>query len=519
MKKLLILILSLIVILTLIACTGNGGDETTGPDSGTAAPSGGEELDEQLKLDNLSTVTVDTSKTHQTIESFGASGCWWSQVVGGNEKTREKIAKLLFDDEEGIGLNSYRYNIGAGSKDAGSKSAALITDINRRTYSFETDPGVYDWDRDANAVWFMRKAVELGVDEIVMFCNSPLERLTKNGMAAGDPGFKTNIAPENYAAFAKYVLDVAAHFKEEGLPIKYVSPINEPAFEWAGGQEGCHYEDAEVVACLRAFVEAIEARSDLEGVEISGPEGSSWRNVPGSRYEDDTLGLCLRIMKDDVLGNYFQSLDAHSYWSTTAAKTNFANHFRKQYPNIRLRETEWCEMTTGDMKNEKDPTIESGIVLAKQVHEDMTILDCVSWSFWTAVSFGDYRDGLIYTEPNGTSTTLPKRYYTLGQYSKYIDRGYVRVDCTSGAPGLSVSAYTGKNEDGVDEIVLVFINEAKGDINIDFSGIDTSKFTRITEIVTSKSRSMKEMYHAEFLEGTAVTIPTTSVTTVIISGK
>ena len=100
MKKLLILILSLILVLTLIACAVNEGDTgTEGTDESTVAPSDDgddRELDEQLKLDNLSTVTVDTTKTHQTIESFGASGCWWAQVVGGNEKTREKSAATSF---------------------------------------------------------------------------------------------------------------------------------------------------------------------------------------------------------------------------------------------------------------------------------------------------------------------------------------------------------------------------------------------------------------------------------------
>ena len=28
------------------------------------------------------TLTIDTSITHQTIESFGTSGAWWSQYVG-----------------------------------------------------------------------------------------------------------------------------------------------------------------------------------------------------------------------------------------------------------------------------------------------------------------------------------------------------------------------------------------------------------------------------------------------------
>lgn len=73
MKKILLLILSLILILTLLACAGDGGEgtSTADPSTETSEP---EELDDPLKLDNVISVSVDTSKTHQTIESFGASG-------------------------------------------------------------------------------------------------------------------------------------------------------------------------------------------------------------------------------------------------------------------------------------------------------------------------------------------------------------------------------------------------------------------------------------------------------------
>lgn len=514
MKKLLILMLSLILSIALVACVGGVGEnETEGAADSTGSAASGEKLDEQLTLTDVRTVKVDPSVKHQTIESFGASGAWWAQTVGGNESTRDRIAKLLFDPEDGIGLNSYRYNIGAGSQDIGSGSKSGITDHNRRAYSFEKSPGEYDWSRDANAVWFMNKAAELGADEIVMFCNSPLERLTKNGRAYGESGFKSNLAPGNYEAFAKYTLDVAEHFKSEGLPIKYVSPINEPAFEWSGGQEGSHYEDSEVIAVLKAFVKEIGNRPGLDGVRISSPEGSSWRNAP-VRYQDDTLGLCLAIMRDDVLGKYFTSLDAHSYWSDTVTKKTFAANFYKAFPNAKLRQTEWCEM-----EHEKALTIDSGITLAEQVHEDMTILDCVSWSFWTAVSFGDYRDGLIYTDGSGNSVQLAKRYYTLGNYSRYIDRGYERIDAGISVKDVMVSAYEGTNENGEKETVLVFINKNGNEVNIDFSGIDASVYNRIALYVTDKSHSLSNTYYAEFLDGTAVSLSASSVTTVVISAK
>ena len=54
-------------------------------------------------------------KTYQTITGFGASACWWAQDVGASAND-EAVAKALFSSE-GLGLNIYRYNLGAGEKE------------------------------------------------------------------------------------------------------------------------------------------------------------------------------------------------------------------------------------------------------------------------------------------------------------------------------------------------------------------------------------------------------------------
>jgi O-glycosyl hydrolase len=224
------------------------------------------------------TFKIDPSIQYQVMESFGTSGCWWSQYVGGWEKeyrdtgipVRDYIAMLLFDKEKGIGLTSYRYNLGAGSAESGN---GTYWDNHRRAQSFETSPGVYDWSKDANAVWFLKKAVELGVPEIILFNNSPLERLTISGKAQVDKGKKENILPENYDDFAKYDMDVTEHFISEGIPVKFISPINEPQWDWFEGQEGCHYEPSKIAGVYRAFLEELQSRPALACVKTLLPAG------------------------------------------------------------------------------------------------------------------------------------------------------------------------------------------------------------------------------------------------------
>ncbi len=522
MKRFLFLLIAAIVILSAVACTQGDSDDTEVPSDSIlagdidASDPETKEVEDPMILENCKTIKVDTTKTHQTIESFGASGAWWSQDVGGWDEVRTKdglevreyIAQLLFDDENGIGLNSYRYNIGAGSGDAGSKSTSGITDKWRRAQSF-IDPksGEYDWERDANAVWFMRKAAELGVDEIIMFCNSPHESLTLNGKSYTNAG-ECNISKDNYEAFAKYTLDVAEHFVEEGLPIKFVSPINEPQWEWTGGQEGCHYSTSETIKVLTTFIKAIEERDTLTeaGVEISGPENASWNSDHG------VVDMCNAIMQNKILSNYLTALDCHSYWSDANNKKTFVSAFAKKHPDLKLRCSEWCEMTNG-----KDTTIDSAINLAIQMHEDLTILDCVSWQYWIAVSCYDYRDGLIYVDLNSHKVTVPKRFYAMGNYSKFIDPGYVRIDANLKLTDFYTSAYKGVNENGEDEIVLVLVNNKSDAVNIDFSGIDASAYNRIGVYTTSKGYSLSESYYGQFTAESCVEVPHRSIVTVVIS--
>lgn len=523
MKKFIMLLLAMSMLLTSCV-SGTPGDDTS-TDSGTGTDIADsdnaeteKEFDEPVILEDLKTVKIDTTDTHQTIESFGASGAWWSQDVGGWDEVRssdglelrEYIARLLFDDEIGIGLNSYRYNIGAGSADKTSNSKGGITDPWRRAESFETAPGEYDWSRDEEAVWFMHEAAKLGVDEIIMFCNSPLERLTVNGKAYTDSSREgqSNIKKENYDAFATYVLDVAEHFVNEGLPIKYISPINEPQWGWTGGQEGCHYSTSETINVLKTFINALEERETLVNadIEISGPEGVNWHNDNG------VIDMCDAIMHNKIIANHLSAIDNHSYWSDASAKRTFANSFIKKYPDMKIRCSEWCEMVNG-----KDTSIDSAINLAIEVQEDMTILDCVSWQYWIAVSCYDYRDGLIYVDTKTHNVTIPKRLWALGHYSRYIDPGYVRVDATLKKANVYSSAYMGVNENGEDEIVMVFVNNNQESVNIDFSGIDASKYNRMSVYLTSNKYSLAEKFYGEFSETSCVELPKRSIVTVVIS--
>lgn len=76
-------------------------------------------------------LTISDDKNGETLDGFGTSACWWSQLAGDSEYA-EETAKLLYS-KEGLGLNIYRYNIGAGSAD---NPDSPISNPWRKTESF-----------------------------------------------------------------------------------------------------------------------------------------------------------------------------------------------------------------------------------------------------------------------------------------------------------------------------------------------------------------------------------------------
>lgn len=456
-------------------------------------------------------LTVDETATHQTIESFGTSGAWWSQYMGlwdmpytGNMlfkmSVREQIASWLYDRNFGIGLTNYRYNLGAGSADSGLGD---YSDPNRRAQSFETAPGVYDWSKDEGAVWFLNEVTRLGAQEIVLFFNSPLERLTKNGMAHLTPGGeKSNIDRANYAEWAKYACDVAEHFIEEGIPVKFISPINEPQWDWTGGQEGCHYEPTEIAAVYVAFLEEMQSRPALAGVELSGPESGEWGG--------QTTKYVSALLNNQKLQNHLQAVDCHSYWTDRSAKVSFRNWMNVQYPDVKLRMSEWCEMVNGS-----DFGMDSAIVLSQTLAEDLTVLDVVSWSTWVGVAPGGYHDGLMYAAEIGAGdvSLVPlKRLWAYGNYTRYIRPGFVRVDI-SGGDKLSAVAFTGE-ENGKKKLVVVVVNDQYESVDIRLDG-DFGQYNGVIAYETSSSRDLSQV--AERIVNTAFTLTPRSVTTFVFS--
>ena len=430
---------------------------------------------------------------YQTFEAFGTSTCWWAQTIDSEEKA-DAIAKALFSDE-GLGLDIVRYNVGGGEAD---RSDSRIWDTARRAesfYVFDEASGeyVYDFTRDANARRVLDKAIEYGATQVVLFCNSPHYSMTVSGQASGGLEPKvSNLPEENYDEFVDYLLTIADWFVAEGYPVTYISPINEPQWDWGGewvGQEGCHYEPDEAAALMAMFADEMVKRDTpykLSGVETG--QLSWWYNDYLDKY-----------FADETVNEICDTFAGHSYWldGNREEKTNFGNMFLEKYPDKKFEMSEWCELPLEiDSK-----TIDSGIYMANVIIEDLTLLNAVSWQSWTAFN----GDGLLYEEDG--EIRMYNRFWAFRQFSAFIEEGMTRVkvfDKIGYNEALATVAFTSS-----EKTVLVVVNNSETQEEISF----LEKYPSVEIYMTDKDHNCEKLDAK--ITGADYTLPARSITTFV----
>jgi O-glycosyl hydrolase len=459
----------------------------TKPEYVQCLPGSGGDLSTSTSADI--TVTVDYSATRQKMQTFGASDCWVCQHVGNwPDSKRNAIADLLFkttldenNNPEGIGLSMWRFNIGAGSVRQNN-----ITDEWRKSDTFlSMDYSSYDWWRCPGQRWFLQAAKQRGVEHFLAFCNSPPINMTKNGKAFCDSGSgSTNLASDKFDDFAVHLATIMEHFhNEEGITFTYLSPFNEPQYDWEGtGQEGCRYSNEDIKDEVNQVYPEMQSRGLSTELMIAEAGQIEYLYGWGS-YEGDQIDLFFDTGSSLYMGNKLSNqINSHSYWTDTPSRglvpeRQTLRNKLNQYPGLEYHQSEYCHLN--DWGSPRDLGMGPALQMARVMHFDLTIAEAVSWEWWLGVSCYNWNDGLVYVDKNKNDGSYyeSKSLWVMGNFSRFIRPGMYRVNLSrSDSPtpegtqeSLMISAY--KNvEDG--RVVVVFVNWATRDYIIDLDCIN-----------------------------------------------
>ena len=476
------------------------------------------------------TLRINTNITFQTIDNFGASDCWSFQMIGDwYTQNKIKIADLLFSTENGIGLSAWRFNIGGG------KEGNRISHPWRSAETFELSEGVYDSTRQSEESWFLHAAKERGVDQFIAFVNSPPARMTRSGYTNCNDGLGSTNLKEGYEGqFATYLADIIKHFgDDEGIDFNYVSPVNEPIWEWnQSNQEGNRASNNDIKKIVNAMYSEFQDKG-LD-TEILIPESGNFRswstieegisNKYGETYGNYLSEFC---NDDNVNGKISKALCGHGYWSDLlntelvqdriALKIKLLPYFNKGW---RFWQTEYMEYEGpyGEGGHGRDLTMETALNNARIIHYDMTILNASAWQWWTAVSPEDFKDGLIYTNyysPGDYQTIIEsKTLWALGNYSRFIRPGSKRVECLGAADKTNVMASAYKDSlNG--NLIIVAINVTDEEKELAFDILDAQSDIRLIPFITTNKTDDDLREGGSFNPSSGYLMPARSVVTFV----
>ncbi len=472
---------------------------------------------------------------YQTMHSFGASDAWRAQFVGQNwpVEKRERIADLLFSKEFdkkgnplGIGLSLWRFYIGAGSMEQGDNSN--IENKWRRAESFLQEDSTYNWNKQAGQQWFLRAAHKRGVERFLAFTIAPPVQYAINGKAYSiNNDERINLKPGHYDDYAIFLAEIMEHFEEEGMRFDYLSPINEPQWDWSkASQEGTAATNEDIYLFVNYLSKEIQSRQLNTSIVISEAADIQFiynkYHASGDQatvFFSDNSALNL-----SHLPKVENTISGHSYFTTwpVAKQIDTRKMLRAkldELDSLDYWQTEFCILEESDEignGNVRDLGMGTALYVARVIHSDITIANASSWQWWTALTTFDYKDGLIYLDTGDESDLFnrekmvfngqireSKLLWTLGNFSRFVRPGMVRVDAViHDNEKIDIAAFK-KDKD----CVLVLINYSD-----DAEKLSISSEIEVTSAYLTDEHNDLSLYE---LKGKTIKLPKRSVTTIL----
>lgn len=402
-----------------------------------------------------STCNLHWNLEKQTIDGFGGSGAFRqaANLMAYPETERELILDLLFSQEKGIGLSIVRNIIGDGG-DWGQL-------IDGPTPSIEPQEGVWNWTGDEDQIWLMNEAKKRGCTKFVSTVWSPPAWMkTNNSVLKGGA-----LRPDKYQAYADYLSNYVRGYRlHHNIDIYAISLANEPGF--AAPYSSCLWTGPQFRDFIKDHLTPTLKR-DKVNVKVIIPEEMNF----SEDYAIATLNDPQACQGVDIIGTHAYDFKAKPF---PVAKSRQKSIWQTEVSNIGFN----------------DGSIDDGLKYAKLLHDHMTITEVNAWLFWWLIA---YKEGetLVHLDTNFKTFQTFKRLYTIGNYSRFVKPGYVRIDGDSNpAPHICVTAYKDQSSG---KFAIVAINDGGQDQNISFNLKDFPKFKAVVPYRTSAQENLAKL--------------------------
>ena len=479
-------------------------------------------LAQGLAADAAQTVTISPDATYAindgVFEGWGTSLCWWANRLGYSDSLAQQAADAFYGDN-GLRLNIARFNIGGG--DDPSHRHITRTDSNMPGYTVYKNGAVtYDWNADYNQRNVLQRAIKAAGDDMIveMFSNSPPYYMCKSGCSSGSvDGGSNNLKDDQYDDFARYLAEVCYHYETEwGVDIQSIDAMNEPYTNfWRANsykQEGCHFDIGNSESTVILELQKALAAKGLGDIMISASDET---NI-------DTQIQAYNALSTDAK-NAISRIDTHTYSGSKRAQL-------KETALAAGKNLWMSEVDGGSTAGTNAGEMAAGLWLAERITTDMNDLNASAWVLWQVIDSHISKDGYNGNKDGGMVNTaggywgtavadhdnnkiiFTKKYYTFGQYTRYIRPGMIMLESSRN----TLAAYD--PELGRVVVVAYNLGGSASDIKLDLSGF-ASVGTSAQAIRTSLTENWKDLGTIA-LKGNALetSLAANSVTTYIIDG-
>jgi O-glycosyl hydrolase len=234
--------------------------------------------------------------------------------------------------------------------------------------------------------------------------------------------------------------------------------MNEPDNSFADcGQEGMQVPIAQRATLVRSLGAALAAWADHAQV------------IADETTADVLLAAeAPQWMSDESATRYLAAIAHHTYDFPDDALRQLVPPIAQQFDKPTWMTEICCYKGSGGVATSfgahYDPTITQGLWLANQIYDDFTVAGDSAWYWWTALSNvigcdphaapscpqrenpDGFNDGLLYYDKNfatngNTTISTTKRFYALGQFSRYVRPGAGLHSVTGAPAGVRVMAF------------------------------------------------------------------------------
>jgi glucuronoarabinoxylan endo-1,4-beta-xylanase len=294
-----------------------------------------------------------------------------------------------------------------------------------------------------------------------------------------------SLLPQYYDAWADRLAGFIEAREREGIRMFALSLQNEP--NWVAEWETCEWTPRQLVTFLRDHLAPMLQARRLE-TKLVAPETANWTSL--AEYSDP-------IFDDDLARGAVDVIGVHSYGGTAFAYAKPAS-FGKEFWQSEIHDA-----------GPRDDGIESALRVARMVHDHLTIAGVNAWHYWwmmtgsTTTTNSSLMNGSIMTQ----------RGYALGNFSKFVRPGFVRVSALPSNPRAGVHVTAFKNT-ALGRIVVVAINENETVVTQRF-WLEGANITSITPFITSETSSLAEQAVRSVGDSFDYALPPKSITSFV----